>query len=79
MKEDRGCTRDSIIPGRWEIDGVTYSRCPISIMDKNYYWYVRAHNFMNHGMLPYNLGWMQHPNKFIEAMSFISKELSKNG
>jgi len=79
QKIDRGCEKDSSIPGRWEIEGTKYQRCPISLIDNNTYWYMKAHHFMKQGMLPKNVGWMNHSNKFIEAMTFISREVSKNG
>jgi len=76
QKEDRGCTEDSIIPGRWQIGDEKFERCPIEYINSDIYWYIKAYNFMEKGILPRDGGWMNQSNKFIEGISFITKELN---
>lgn len=77
QKIDRGCVEDSPIPERWQVGDNKFSRCPLSIVDIKAYWYIRAFNFMEKGLLPRNGGWLDQANKFMEGMSIIAVNLKK--
>jgi len=47
------------------------------MIEPSVYWYFRAYNFMEKGMLPRAGGWLDQANKFIEAMSIISMNIEK--
>ena len=79
MRRDRGCFEDSPIPGRWQINDYKFEVCPLKYIDREIYWYIKGYNFMEKGLLPGTGGWLNQPNKFMEAMVFISKEVAKNG
>ena len=77
MKEDRGCEQDSPIPGRWSIGDIVLNRCPLKSVDNRIYWYIKAYNFLEKGVLPTSGGWLDQSNKFIEAMNLITNEMEK--
>lgn len=75
QKEDRGCISNSPIPGRWQLGDDKFQRCPIRWVKPEIYWYIKAYNFMEKGILPRIGGWLDQSSKFINAMNFINKEL----
>jgi hypothetical protein len=77
MKDERGCTKDSVIPARWEIDGDEYSRCPMSLLTQQTHDYLQAYTFFEMGMLPHGRGWIHESPKFLQAMMIISREFKK--
>lgn len=78
QKIDHGYEKDSPIPGKWKIGDYSFNRCPLVIMDKRANWYITAYNFLKDGILPNDGGWLDQPNKFIEAMNFIESEINKS-
>ena len=77
QKIDRGCFKDSPIPGRWQIGENKFSRCPLSIIEQSSYWFIRAYSFSEKGLLPRSGGWLEQTNKFIEAMGIIAVNIEK--
>ncbi len=71
QKRERGCVRDSLVPGAWELDGWKFSRCPKKVATRWSYEYIQAYNFYKGGFLPNKGGWMEQPVKFIAAVMFI--------
>ena len=76
QKEDRGCIKDSPIPGRWKIGKDEYQRCPLKLITEESKWWIRTYNFMEKGILPRAGGWMDQSNKFVSAMGLISREVN---
>ena len=72
-----GCEKDSFIPKRWTIGEYSFSRCPLKIVDTDMYFFIKAYNFMEKGILPRVGGWMDQSNKFIQGMSIVISEVSK--
>lgn len=77
LKKERGCEQDSPIPDKWQIGEVSLQRCPLKAVDRRVFIYIKAYNFLQHGILPNTGGWLNQPAKFIEAMELIDYEISK--
>ena len=77
QKIDRGCTKDSPVPGRWKIGNVELSRCPISQLNEDSAWFIKAYALLEKGILPKVGGWLDQSNKFNEVMVFITNEHNK--
>jgi len=77
QKVDRGCTKNTVVPGRWQIDGEGYSRCPASLATKMSCELITAYNFYKNGYLPNGRGWRNETNKFIQAMQVIDRAMQK--
>ena len=75
QKEERGCEHDSRVPKRWQVGDYVFQRCPIKEVGSDFFWYIKAYNFMEKGILPRQGGWLDQSNKFIEAMVFIQGEI----
>lgn len=73
MKKDRGCVDDAAIPGRWEIDGVKYQRCPLKIITPQSYNLIQAYWLFKMRFLPNGTGWLNETSKFITAMQTIDR------
>jgi len=76
---ERGCVYDTPIPGRWQIDGKSYSRCPMAMATSQSYDYVSAYNLFKNGYLPNGSGWVRESKKFLQAMQVIEKLAQKDG
>lgn len=77
MKIERGCEKDSPIPGKWKIGDIEYRRCPVKMLDARVNIYIKAYNFLQSGILPSEGGWLKQTAKYIEAMEIIGQEISK--
>jgi len=53
------------------IDGISYRRCPLTEVDTGYYWFIKAYNYLDKGILPNSGGWMDQSKRFIDMMSFM--------
>jgi len=78
QREERGCEKDSVIPGRWKIGDDFYQRCPIKLITEDTNEYLFAYQFYKEGFLPNGKGWANESMKFIQAMKIISSEVNKN-
>ena len=79
QREERGCEFDSPIPGRWEIEGEAYQRCPVRLVSSVSCEYLQAYGIYKNGFLPNGGGWINESAKFIQAMQTIEKQLAKDG
>jgi hypothetical protein len=77
MRDERGCKSDSRIPGRWDIDGERYQRCPRGLVTDQSYEYLQSYHFFKAGMLPQGNGWINESPKYLQAMMLIAAECSK--
>jgi len=77
QKKDRGCIEDSPIPNRWEISGMFFNRCPLSIITEQSLEYLEAYKLFRMGILPYQRGWLHQSHKFVEAIKVIDQEILK--
>lgn len=77
QKIERGCLEDSPIPDKWEAGEHKFSRCPLKMIKQDSFWYIRAYNFMEKGVLPRAGGWLDQSNKYIEAMSCVIAEIGR--
>ena len=75
MKIERGCERDSPIPGKWPI-GENSQRCPAKMITRQSYEYILAHNMLQNGLLPNAGSYLEQSAKYLEAMSVIDGELA---
>lgn len=79
---DRECEaytdKDHPIPGRWEIEGMKFRRCPKIMIDPAVGWYITAYNFYKNGITPNGEGWQQESNKYVEAMEFIDAKIAEH-
>lgn len=80
QKRERGCTKNSVIPNAWELDGWKFSRCPRRIVKQQSFRYIQAYNFYKDGGGWPNPGkWPRQPMKLIEVIELIGQELNKEG
>lgn len=79
QKEERGCFKDSQIPGRWQIGNDTYQRCPIKLITQQSQEYIFAYKLFKEGILPNGNCWGNETMKFLMAMQTISSEVEKDG
>jgi len=77
LKVERGCTADSNIPARWDIDGDTYDRCPMSQLTQQTHDYLQAYQFFKMGIMPQGGGWLVESPKFLQAMILLEQEFRK--
>ncbi len=75
LKIERGCTIDSPIPGKWQINEWIFQRCPVRLVTRQSVEYLRAYRMFDRGYLPNQGGWLEQPAKFIEAMEVIEREV----
>ena len=78
QKIDRGCLQDSPVPGRWEVEGEKYQRCPIKIVTPGSWELIRAYASYKDGFLPNGKGWLDESRKFLDAMNIIEKHSKKD-
>ena len=76
LKIDRGCEKDSLIPDRWRMDGVSFQRCPKKQVSLETYEYIRAYNKYQKGFLPNSGGWLEQPAKLNDVFDIIEKQLA---
>ncbi|GEM_PF-915575 len=76
MKIERGCERDSPIPGKWQIGEYVFQRCPKKEICADVGIYIQAYNFYKNGILPNAGGWLNQTAKFIEAINLIDSEMN---
>ncbi len=76
QKEDRGCIKDSPIPGRWKVGTKEYNRCPVKLVNAESNIWINTYNFMEKGILPRYGGWLDQTNKFVSVMSLINSEIA---
>ena len=77
LKTERGCDKDSPIPGAWKLGEWEFERCPLKIVTNQSLDYIRAYIFFQNGYLPNSGGWLDQSVKFIDAMEVIETEISK--
>ena len=77
LKVDRGCEKDSPIPGRWQIGDLEFQRCPKKVIDPSVYEYLRAYNRFEKGFLPNSGGWFDQSAKFNHVIDIIERELAE--
>jgi len=77
LRVERGCEQDSPIPGKWQIEGVSYQRCPRSLLTKDTLEYLYAYSFFRNHILPNSGGWLDQPKKFRDAMLIIEDQVAK--
>ena len=63
---------------RWQINEWEFNRCPMSYVEQDYFWYIRAYNFYEKGILPGAGGWMNQTKKFIDAMAFMGSLINEH-
>jgi len=73
MKRDRGCVNDSPIPGRWEVAGERYSKCPLKLITQTSYDLMQAYWLFKEKFLPNGIGWLGESSKFLQAMQVIER------
>ncbi len=79
MKAERGCERDSPIPGKWgEIAGQKINRCPKRLITRTTAEFLNAYELIQAGLgLPYGAGTMKHSRKFLDAMRIVHSEIER--
>lgn len=77
LKIDRGCEKDSPIPGRWVVGGYESQRCPIKITNIDSFEWLRAYQRYEKGYLPNEGGWIDQSAKFNDIIDIIEAEICK--
>ena len=77
QKIERGCEKDSPIPGVWQIEDWEFQRCPLKLVTMQSFEYIRAYNFYEKGYLPCPGGWMEQSVKFLEVIRVITNQINK--
>ncbi len=75
LKEERGHDKDGIIP--FFLEGKYIYRCPLMIISKLSWDYVKSFNLYDKGFLPNGLSWILEGNKYIQAMNVLENEFNK--
>jgi len=75
LKIERGCEKNSTIPGKWQLDDWVFERCPLKLVTRDTWEYIRAYNLFDKGYLPNAGSWLEQSAKFTEAMRVIEKEV----
>lgn len=77
QKKFNGCEEDSDIPERWKIREWTWQRCPAKLITPETSSFLEAYNFLQKGILPYQVGYKRNSNRYIEAMGIIDREVGR--
>ena len=77
QKIERGCDKDSPIPGYWKFEDFETSRCPVKIVTKISMKLIETFLYFKQGFLPNAGGWMDQPAKLFEAFEVIEAEARK--
>jgi len=77
MMEERGCDKDSPIPGYWRFDNLEWNRCPMKIVTQESILFLQAFTFYKEGFFPSAGGWKEQSCKLLEAFLVIESELRK--
>ncbi len=78
QKREHGCFEDSLIKGKWVIDGERYSRCPLTLITAQSVKLIEAYQLVQSGMgTPYGGGYLKHSKKFLDAMRTIHGQIEK--
>ncbi len=75
MRQERGCLTDAPIPGKWNIAGTHYQRCPIRLLTPQTLWLLRIYGHYRHGFLPTSGGLFEQSNRLLQAMEIINEEI----
>lgn len=75
LKRERGCITKGTVA--WYIGNKQYRRCPLKIVPKGIWEYIRAYSFYKQGILPHGRGWLNESDKFLTAMDAIEAEVGK--
>jgi hypothetical protein len=73
LREERGHDKEGIIP--FLVDGERIFRCPLMLVNKMSWDYIRAYSYFKDGILPNGTGWANESNKFNEAMTILGNEI----
>jgi hypothetical protein len=77
MQKERGCARDSEIPGYWSFGRWKFSRCPLKVVKEESFRYIQAYNFYKDKFFPNPGTWSEQPMKLLEAIQFIQRETNR--
>jgi len=77
QKVFNGCNEDSVIPERWKIREWTWQRCPAKLITQETNSFLIAYNFLQKGILPYQIGYIRNSNRYVEAMQIIDREVRR--
>ena len=77
LRVHRGCDADSPIPGKWNIDGWRFQRCPNKVVSLSSFEYIQAYNMYKNGFLPNQGGWLDQSAKLIDAFTIIDREAAR--
>jgi len=77
QKVFNGCEEDSPIPERWKTGEWTWPRCPAKLITPETNSFLIAYNFLQKGILPYQIGYIRNSNRYVMAMQIIDREVRK--
>ena len=75
LKRERGCVKKGLIP--FTIDGAVHFRCPIRLVNRMSWEYIRAYSLYKKGITPNGKGWLKESEKYLNAMGVIDSEIAK--
>ncbi len=77
MRVHRGCDEDSPIPGKWNVRGWSFQRCPNKVVKQESFQYIEAYNFFKNGFLPNDGSWQDQSAKLLNAFRIIENEIGR--
>ena len=75
LREERGHDKEGIIP--FFLEGKYVYRCPLMLINKISYEYIKAFSFYEKSVLPNGNGWLNESHKYTQAMELLSNEFTK--
>lgn len=75
-KKDKGCTKDTPIPRRWEIGGGVYRRCPVKLVTAFTWHCIELYGHYKNGFLLQSGGIIDQQAKYLQIMQIIQGEMN---
>jgi hypothetical protein len=75
MQKERGCTEDGIVP--FLVGENRYTRCPIKLITRTTWDYIKAYKYHKMGLLPNGISYMNESQKYLDAMTILDNEVAR--
>lgn len=77
QKKIYGCEENSCIPDYWRIREWVWQRCPVKLITRQTRVFYEAYEYLQKGILPYQVGYKGNTNRYVEAMNILETEIKK--
>ncbi len=61
----------------WMLDGEQFTECPVKTVSEQSFQYLRAYFYYEKGYFPNPGGWMEQPEKLLQALQIIESERAR--